>query len=136
MVAGVQGRTAINTAVDHGRLNVVEFLLDRGADATIPEWKGVTPLMKAASDENISILRRLLREEAVRMNIDAQDRYGRTALYGACDFNQPAAVRLLLQSGADPMVGDEDGDRAMGVGSGPESRKLLKVGGCVIRQTS
>ena len=38
---------------------------------------------------------------------------GKTALYQACDWNRPAAVKFLLEKGADPRIAARDGSTAL-----------------------
>ena len=38
---------------------------------------------------------------------------GKTALYQACDWNRPAAIKFLLEKGADPRIAARDGSTAL-----------------------
>ena len=65
------------------------------------------PLQAAAGRGDLETLRRLLADPATR--VDAPDAAGRTALLDAVLAQQPAAVRLLLEAGADPAHADRAG---------------------------
>jgi len=97
----------------------VQRLLAEGAD---PEerFEGWTPLMKAAEEGHVEVLRMLLHK---KVDIEASNKKGRTALsFAACpsknnmtksERDTPVeALRLLLQNGADPKRKDERGSTA------------------------
>lgn len=65
------------------------------------------PLQAAAGRGDVEALRRLLADPAAR--VDTPDADGRTALLAAVLAQQPAAVRLLLEAGADPGRADRAG---------------------------
>ena len=65
------------------------------------------PLQAAAGRGDVEALRRLLADPAAR--VDTPDADGRTALLAAVLARQPAAVRLLLEAGADPGRADRAG---------------------------
>jgi ankyrin repeat protein len=68
---------------------------------------GAGPLQAAAGRGDLDALRELLADPATR--VDAPDAAGRTALLEAVLARQPAAVRLLLEAGADPGRADRTG---------------------------
>ena len=88
---------------------VVRFLLSRGADPSIATSTGSTPLIQAARNPGMGILRCLLGDPRTRSVLDAVDVWGDTALCKVTVSNHPEAVKLLLQAGADPMVTNSQG---------------------------
>ena len=66
-----------------------------------------TPLQSAADRGDVDTLKKLLADPVNR--VDLPDADGRTALLHAVLAQQPAAVRLLLDAGADPGRGDRAG---------------------------
>lgn len=87
------------------RLQLLELLVEFGADVNMPNEKGGTPLMVAASlgQEDAEATRTLLENGA---NVDAMDPTGRTALFYAYDYD---VVKCLVDGGADVNVRAFDG---------------------------
>lgn len=56
------GQTALMLAVSHGRLDMVQMLLDAGADINIKDEDGSTALMCAAEHGYIEIVKYLLNQ--------------------------------------------------------------------------
>ena len=80
-------------------LSTVEALLQAGADPSIKDRKGSTPLHFAARRGNDEIVKVLLKHPKVK--IDVRDSYGKTALHMACSEGQSSVCKLLLDKGAD-----------------------------------
>lgn len=80
---------------------VVRFLLNAGADPTIEDNVGYTPLHLAAARGDPVSCAALIRHGA---KVDAQTKMGDTAMYVAAFWNHPAVVKLLLRNGADPEI--------------------------------
>lgn len=70
---------------------------------TAMEVEGATPLMKAASDNDIELMEKLLQEGA---DINEKDSEGSTALHWAVFDGQYEAAKFLLEKGADPNTVD------------------------------
>ena len=81
-----------------GRLDFVKRLLARGADVNKTGW---TPLHYAASGGHRDIMQLLLDHHAY---IDAESPNGTTPLMMAAGYSSDAAVKLLLDAGADPSL--------------------------------
>jgi ankyrin repeat protein len=102
------GEAALNRVSPHNNSKYVEIvntLVDAGADVNTSGEGGNTPLMTAVESGNISLIKKLLGKGA---NVNAQDNLGRTALmfsiqgiWGKPDIE---IVELLLKSGADPNI--------------------------------
>lgn len=80
-------------------------LIDAGADTNLVAKAG-TALMMQANRGNIEVMERLLKDAG---DINAMDDDGYTALSYAVSGNQPEAVRLLLDAGADVLKTDRMG---------------------------
>ena len=80
-------------------LSTIDALLQAGADPSIKGKKGSTPLHFAARRGNDEIVKVLL--ENPRVKVDVRDSYGKTALHMACSEGQSSVCQLLLNKGAD-----------------------------------
>ena len=81
-----------------GRLDIVKSLIARDADVNKPGW---TALHYAATRGHVEVMRLLLDKSAY---IDAASPNGTTPLMMAAFYGTPAAVKLLLDAGADPFL--------------------------------
>jgi ankyrin repeat protein len=111
------GCTALYYACFKGHVEVVQLLLDRGAQMDIQDDSdGTTSLMMAIQFGHVEVVKLLLDRGAL---IDIQNNWGGTALmFAICPFcGKTECVRLLLEKGADMSIKDKDGktakDRAM-----------------------
>lgn len=95
------GGSAFSIAVQHPDIKMVKSFLETKADTEIRDAKGSTPLMRAAGDGRLSVMRLLLDAGA---NKDAKDSKGSTPLLWAVWNGQLKAARMLLAEG----VEDED----------------------------
>jgi hypothetical protein len=94
------GTTALFYACDHGHLDVVKVLLDKGADLTLKDtFYGFTPLMLAVSPaqkrkpEHTEIAKLLIAKGAPGKDV---------ALSGAIDAGDAALTKFILDSGGIP----------------------------------
>ena len=92
-------KTPLHFAAQGGHKEVVEFLLDKGAQVGRGNIIGETPLHYAATLENPDVAALLLARGA---NVNARTENGTTALFMATRFQRLATVRLLVDKGADP----------------------------------
>ncbi len=81
-----------------GHMDTVKQLVGRGADVNKPGW---APLHYAATRGHIAVMYLLLEQNAY---IDAASPNGTTPLMMAAHYGTPSAVKLLLESGADPLL--------------------------------
>jgi len=91
------GKTALMNVVGWGDADIVETLLDRGADVNA-RWNGWTALMEAAGQGDPSVVKTLLDRGA---DVNARERNVPTALICAAQRGDPNIVKLLLSRGAD-----------------------------------
>lgn len=92
------------TAAKQGNIVAVKELINKGADINFvceTSCKGWTPLMIAAAENHIDVVKFLLEKGA---NPNVQNQYGRTALHFAVNYSFEPIVNLLLENGADPKI--------------------------------
>jgi ankyrin repeat protein len=99
------GRTALFTSVANGHSEVVQILLDEGADASTFIDSGLTAMGIAAYNGHIDIVKLLLDHRA-----DASIRSrGRTPVNIAASSGQVDVVKLLLDRGVDASIPSNSG---------------------------
>jgi len=109
------GQTKLMTIASHGHAQIIQILLNEGADVNARDNNGRTALMLAAAQGHIEAVQLLI---AAQAGINFKDRFGRTALmYAAADFDRtgryPSAdylqdlhdrkkevIKILLAAGA------------------------------------
>lgn len=104
--------TPLVQAIQHGFTDVVRLLLESGAQVNFAPRRGITPLMIAARQGNVEIMELLLTFGA---NSNARSDLDYTPLIYAihANRNRIAAVRLLLENGADLMARNKLGRTAL-----------------------
>ena len=115
-----EGTTPLHAAVQLGRIEVIELLLDAGADVNLTTSSGDTALILAGRNGNSAVIGALL-ERGGSVEIDARDVLGRTALMNAATSGPPPpadsrrldAVSRLLEAGADVNLSTTDGMTAL-----------------------
>ena len=105
-----------------GNKDLVRKLIARDADVNKTGW---TPLHYAATGGHLEVMLLLLDEHAY---IDAESPNKTTPLMMAAMYGTPAAVRLLLEAGADPTLRNQLGMSAVDFAqkaSRPDSAELV-----------
>jgi ankyrin repeat protein len=99
--------TALILAAGHGRLEVARLLLDAGADPSLADGGGGTPLMNAVGTGEPEVLRLLLGRGAA---VGAVERNGWTAFHMACYHNRPECAEALVRAGCDVSLKDKNSE--------------------------
>ena len=104
-------RTPIFEAVQYDRKEVVQALINAGANVSHADTSGFTPLMMAAANlrSDGEVLDMLIRAGA---QLDAQNYQGLTALMIAAGNVEVGLVEKLLAAGANPKLRDREGRTA------------------------
>jgi len=102
-VRTAQDESPLMMASLKGHLELARKLIERGADVNKTGW---TPLHYAATNGHLPVIELLLEQHAY---IDPESPNGSTPLMMAAHYGSPAAVKLLLESGADPMIRNQLG---------------------------
>jgi len=85
---------------------LLNLLVDHGADVNAADRIGQTPLMQAAELRRSDLIRSLIRAGA---GVNCRARNSWTALHWAFFCYDSDSVNLLLQAGADPNAADDTG---------------------------
>src|SRR5262249_10855251 len=103
--------TALHRAVQNGCLELVQALLDAGADVNCADKSKWTPLIFAACVSASPECVRLLIERGADVNAIGPD--GKTAFHFTCWHGIGEMAKTLLQAGADLNAADDAGNTAL-----------------------
>src|SRR5690606_22628957 len=98
MSAEADGTTALHWAVREDDLELVDRLLDAGADPQAANRYGITPLRLAAENGSAAVVGRLLEAGASAAEVGIE---GETVLMTAARTGDVATLRVLLENGAE-----------------------------------
>ncbi|WP_170232994.1 ankyrin repeat domain-containing protein [Desulfuromonas acetexigens] len=118
------GWTALLAAAAQGYPQIVQLLLDAGANTDIGNLKGITPLIYGARYGNIEVSKLLLEYGA---NPNLQDTYGMTALMIATRYGFSDIVEMLLKAGANTKIKDHDAMTAIDFAHKYKHGKIAKM---------
>ena len=93
----IRRSSPIVIAADIGNSNIVEILLENGANINDTDEHGLTLLMKASIYNNTNVIELLLSKG---VDIHAQNMNGATAILYASLHSQKDAIQLLMANGA------------------------------------
>ncbi len=95
------GLRPIEQAADKGWVQVIDYLLKRGARADLQTTHGRTPLHIAAEAGHLAVVERLMQQG---VGLNSLDNNGRTALFIACESGFTGVAAALMREGADVNV--------------------------------
>lgn len=105
-VRNAKGESPLMMAALKGKLDLARRLIERGAEVNKPGWAPLHYAATFAGERSVSMVHLLLEHHAY---IDAQSPNGSTPLMMAALYGHVQVVRLLLESGADPLLKNEQG---------------------------
>lgn len=100
------GETPLMLAAVRGQTQLVQTLLEQGAQPNRPGWNALHYAASHTGDAALAIIGQLLEHSAY---IDAESPNGTTPLMMAARYGLSDAVTLLLQAGADPSIKNQQG---------------------------
>jgi ankyrin repeat protein len=103
----ISGSTALYVACSKNRTEIIEKLLQMGADINISNPFHGSPLMIAIKNQHYDVAYRLLSEKSI--NVERVDEDKNTALILAAQSNNERLVDLLLKAGANKNVANSEG---------------------------
>ncbi|KAG8435238.1 hypothetical protein GDO86_013259 [Hymenochirus boettgeri] len=113
--------TPLHFAAGFGRKDVVEYLLQRGANVHACDDGGLIPLHNACSFGHAEVVNLLLRHGA---DPNARDNWNYTPLHEAAIKGKIDVCIVLLQHGADPTIRNTDSRTALDL-SDPSAKAVL-----------
>ena len=120
-----EGRTPLYEAAQHGRADVIEVLLEHGADIDRPDRSlEANPLVKACTKGHTECVRKLI---AAGADLHIWLAGGETPLHKAASWRRPDAVAELLKAGADPWAVSDSGETAKDRTNDLETTALLET---------
>lgn len=102
----------LHAAASGGNVEIISYLLDKGADLNATLYSGQTALHAAAGSGKVAAVALLLKRGA---KVDARERTGETALHRAPGYDDGATIQALLAAGADVNARTEDGSTPLHV---------------------
>ncbi len=118
------GGTALIAASAQGHRDVVNLLLDKGADVNARDKNGVTALIPTSENGHKEVVLLLLAKGA---DVNAKTNKGSTALFLASQNGYKEVVKTLLAKGADVNAKTNNGATALMVASGLGHKEIVQA---------
>jgi ankyrin repeat protein len=120
-----RGLTALHFAAAGGDSELVTYLLACGADVTAEDEEGETPLHWAVSYGNIAVCKQLVATK--RVDVNAENRDGMTALHITAEANRVELAAYLLVHGADIAAQSRYGLTPLHIAVERKNTRLVKL---------
>lgn len=91
------GRTALHFAAQHGNLEIVKMLLNKGSNPNIQDNQGMTPLHEGVGSASVELVQKILKSRA---RVDMKDMNGLTALHYSSLLGADEIFDALISHGA------------------------------------
>jgi ankyrin repeat protein len=121
--------TALITAINQGRLDIGQFLIERGANTlraleNMSEWQ--SPMLYLLRKGDCSSIKWLL-DQGVSFDSPLAGTDGKTALHLASESNQLSGVHLLLENGVPINCYDDHGKTALMLAAESQHPAIIKT---------
>ncbi|PJD95628.1 MAG: hypothetical protein CK425_07970 [Parachlamydia sp.] len=120
---GQKGLTPLCKAVKNNQFALAKFLVDQGADQTIPDEEGDLPIHWAAFSNDKKLCELLFSEELK----DSKGHNGNTPLHYAVDSGNPQVVKFLLDQKVNFRAVNNDGDLPLHLAAFNGKEALMKL---------
>lgn len=114
--------TPLHLAAGYNHLDVVEYLLQNGADVNTKDKGGLIPLHNAASYGHVDVAGLLIKYNSC---MNATDRWSFTPLHEAAQKGRTQLCALLILHGADVLLKNQEGQTAYDLAVGDDVKALL-----------
>ncbi|MCP4981490.1 MAG: hypothetical protein GY935_13460 [Gammaproteobacteria bacterium] len=120
------GQTALMYAAENGRIEVVKYLVSKGADvdAIAGGFGRGTALIYAASTNRLEVISYLIKSGA---DVNAVTKHNETALVWATAKGHLEAAKLLLENGADITIKNKKDQTAIDIARELNREKVLQL---------
>ena len=118
------GNTPLITAIWSNNIELVKYLVDRGANVDLQDYEGDTPLIMAVWSDHWAELVPYLIDKGADKN--KTDRHGSTPLIIAVEIRNKTLVKYLVEHGADIDTQDEYQDTALLIAVKKDYFELVK----------
>lgn len=116
-------RTPLHEAAERGSDEIVDALIEAGADVSKHNWAYITPLHLAASYGRFDVVQTLVEHHAP---LDARDSKGNTPLHNASRNNQSEIVSYLIANKANHLILNNEGYKAFEIAPEPLKSELTE----------
>lgn len=121
---GYLGMTALSLAsIEYENLEMIKYLLEKGADINVKNEDGSTALMTASMYGNLEIIKYLIENGA---DINSKDNDDSTALIYASKWGNLETVEYLVKNGADINIKDIENKTALDWAANSRIEEVLK----------
>ncbi|XP_063677555.1 transient receptor potential cation channel subfamily A member 1-like isoform X7 [Bolinopsis microptera] len=121
-----ESMTPLHFAVEVGAEDVVNFLVDYGADVTLKRKNLDTPLHLAANHGFVEIARKLASKQS-NIDLDAKNLERMTPLHSAARMDREKMMHLLIERGANLEALDKDGSTPLITAAGWGQMAAVKI---------
>ncbi|XP_053209644.1 death-associated protein kinase 1-like isoform X2 [Panonychus citri] len=108
--ANTHGETVVHVAAGLGQLEILKFLIKKGADFTLVDNHGDSAIYWAARQGHTQIIRYLYEKG---LDVDSKNKAGETAVHVAARYGHADAIEQLCKCGANVNVADDHGETAL-----------------------